>query len=63
MTVMQSLPLNGLIVVSSPQELVALIVKKAINMAEKMSIPILGLIENMSYFECPDLQSEDRVIR
>ena len=54
MTVMQSLPLNGLVVVSSPQELVALIVKKAINMAGKMSIPILGLIENMSYFECPD---------
>ena len=54
LTVMQSLPLNGLIVVSSPQELVALIVKKAINMAGKMRIPILGLIENMSYFECPD---------
>lgn len=54
LTVMQSLPLTGLIVVSSPQELVALIVKKAINMAAKMSIPILGLIENMSYFECPD---------
>lgn len=53
LTVMQSLPLNGLIVVSSPQELVALIVKKAINMAEKMQIPILGLIENLSYFECP----------
>lgn len=54
LTAMQSLPLNGLIVVSSPQELVALIVKKAINMAGKMRIPILGLIENMSYFECPD---------
>lgn len=54
LTVMQSLPLNGLVVVSSPQELVGLIVKKAINMAGKMSIPILGLIENMSYFECPD---------
>ncbi len=54
LTVMQSLPLNGLIVVSSPQELVALIVKKAIHMAGKMNIPILGLIENMSYFECPD---------
>lgn len=54
LTVMQSLPLNGMIVVSSPQELVALIVKKAINMAGKLNIPILGLIENMSYFECPD---------
>lgn len=54
LTAMQSLPLNGLIVVSSPQELVALIVKKAIHMAAKMQIPILGLIENLSYFECPD---------
>lgn len=54
LTVMQSLPLSGMIVVSSPQELVALIVKKAINMAGKLNIPILGLIENMSYFECPD---------
>ncbi len=54
LTVMQSLPLNGMVVVSSPQELVALIVKKAINMAAKMNIPILGLIENLSYFECPD---------
>jgi ATP-binding protein involved in chromosome partitioning len=53
LTVMQSLPMDGLIVVSSPQELVALIVKKAIHMAEKMSVPIWGLIENMSYFECP----------
>ncbi len=58
LTVMQSLPLNGMVVVSSPQELVALIVKKAINMAGKMGVPILGLIENMSYFECPDCKGK-----
>jgi ATP-binding protein involved in chromosome partitioning len=54
LTVMQSLPLDGMIVVSSPQELVELIVKKAVHMAEQMKIPILGLIENYSYLECPD---------
>jgi ATP-binding protein involved in chromosome partitioning len=54
LTVMQSLPLSGLVVVASPQQLVAMIVKKAIHMAQQMQIPILGLIENMSYFECPD---------
>lgn len=54
LTVMQSLPLTGLVIVSSPQELVAMIVKKAVHMAEHMNIPILGLIENMSYLECPD---------
>jgi ATP-binding protein involved in chromosome partitioning len=54
LTVMQSLPLSGLVVVTSPQELVAMIVKKAIHMAKQMQIPILGLVENMSYFECPD---------
>mgnify|MGYP005853280085 CR=1 FL=1 len=54
LTVMQSLPLDGLIVGTSPQELVALIVKKAIHMAEKMAIPVLGMIENMSYYQCPE---------
>ncbi|MGE5582652.1 MAG: Mrp/NBP35 family ATP-binding protein [Bacillota bacterium] len=53
LTVMQSLPLDGMIVVSSPQELVELIVKKAVHMAEQMRIPLLGLIENYSYLECP----------
>ncbi len=61
LTVMQSLPLDGLIVVTSPQELVALIVKKAINMAEKMSMPILGLLENMSYFECPECRKKSEL--
>ncbi len=54
LTVFQNLPVDGIVVVSTPQDLVSLIVKKAINMAELMNIPILGLIENMSYFECPD---------
>lgn len=54
LTVFQSLPLNGILIVTSPQELVSMIVAKAVNMAKKMNIPIIGLIENMSYLECPD---------
>lgn len=54
LTVFQSLPLDGIIVVTSPQELVSMIVKKAVNMAKMMNIPILGLVENFSYLECPD---------
>lgn len=54
LTVFQSLPVDGIIVVTSPQELVSMIVAKAVNMAKKMDIPILGLVENMSYLECPD---------
>jgi ATP-binding protein involved in chromosome partitioning len=61
LTVMQSLPLAGLIVVTAPQVLVTLIVKKAINMARQMQIPILGLIENMSYFECPDCHRKTEI--
>ncbi|MDF9407324.1 MAG: antiporter inner membrane protein [Pelotomaculum sp. PtaB.Bin013] len=53
LTVMQSLPLNGLIVVSSPQDLAVMIVSKAIKMAQYMNIPILGLVENMSGAVCP----------
>lgn len=53
LTVMQSLPVKGIIMVTSPQELVGLIVKKAIHMAETMQVPILGIIENMSYVTCP----------
>ncbi len=53
LTVFQSLPLDGIIIVTSPQDLVAMIVKKAVNMAKMMKIPILGLIENMSYAICP----------
>jgi len=53
LTVFQSIPVNGIIVVTSPQELVGMIVEKAIKMAEKMNIPVLGLVENMSYTVCP----------
>ena len=54
LTVFQSIPLDGIIVVASPQELVSMIVEKAVRMAETMNVPILGLIENMSYVVCPD---------
>ena len=54
LTVFQSLPVDGIIIVTSPQDLVSMIVAKAVNMAKKMDIPILGLVENMSYLECPD---------
>lgn len=53
LTVFQSLPLDGIILVSTPQELVGMIVEKALNMAKKMNIRVLGIIENMSYVECP----------
>ena len=54
LTVFQSIPLDGIIIVSSPQELVSMIVTKAANMAKMMNIPVLGLVENMSYAICPD---------
>jgi len=54
LTVFQSIPVDGIVVVTSPQELVSMIVSKAVKMAELMNIPVLGLVENMSYFECPD---------
>ena len=54
LTVFQSLPVNGIIVVTSPQDLVSMVVEKAVKMATQMNIPIVGLVENMSYFECPD---------
>lgn len=53
LTVFQSLPLDGIVIVTSPQELVSMIVAKAVNMANIMNIPILGVVENMSYFKCP----------
>ncbi len=53
LTVFQSLPVDGIIIVSSPQELVSMIVEKAVRMAQKMEIPILGIVENMSYLKCP----------
>lgn len=54
LTVFQSLPLDGIVIVTSPQELVSMIVGKAVNMAKKMDIPIIGIVENMSYVSCPD---------
>ncbi len=61
LTVFQSLPLDGIIVVASPQELVSMIVGKAVKMAELMNVPILGLVENMSYFKCPDCGREHKI--
>lgn len=58
LTVFQSIPLDGIVIVSTPQDLVSLIVKKAYNMAKQMNIPILGLVENMSYVKCPDCGKE-----
>ena len=54
LTVFQSLPIDGIVVVTSPQDLVSMIVTKAVKMAEMMHIPVLGLVENYSYFQCPD---------
>ena len=54
LTVFQSLPVEGIVIVTSPQDLVSMIVGKAVNMAREMDIPIIGLIENMSYYICPD---------
>ena len=54
LTVFQSLPVDGIVVVASPQDLVSMIVEKAVKMADMMNIPVLGLVENMSYFTCPD---------
>ena len=58
LTVFQSIPVDGIIIVTSPQELVSVIVKKAINMAKQMNIPVLGAVENMSYVKCPDCGKE-----
>lgn len=61
LTAFQSLPLNGIVIVSSPQDLVKMIVKKAYNMAEMMKIPVLGIVENYSYVKCPDCGKEIKV--
>jgi Mrp family chromosome partitioning ATPase len=54
LTVFQALPIDGIVIVTSPQELVSMIVAKAVKMAKMMNIPIIGVVENMSYFKCPD---------
>ncbi len=61
LTVFQSIPVDGIVVVTSPQELVSMIVAKAVKMAEMMKIPVLGLVENMSYFICPDCSSTHQI--
>lgn len=61
LTVFQTMPLDGVIIVSSPQDLVSMIVSKAANMAQMMNIPVLGLIENLSYVKCPDCGKEIKV--
>ena len=61
LTIFQSLPINGIIVVTSPQELVSMIVEKAVKMANMMSIPVLGIVENYSYFLCPDNNKEYKI--
>lgn len=58
LTVFQSIPVDGIIVVTSPQDLVSMVVAKAIKMAEMMDVPVLGLVENYSYFKCPDCGTE-----
>ncbi len=61
LTIFQSIPVDGIVIVSSPQELVAMIVEKAANMAEMMNVPVYGLVENMSYVKCPDCGAEIKV--
>ncbi len=61
LTVFQSLPVDGIIVVTSPQELVSMIVEKAVKMAENMNIPIIGIVENMSYFKCTECDKEHKI--
>lgn len=61
LTVFQSIPLDGIVIVTSPQELVSMIVKKAYNMANQMNIPVLGIVENMSYVKCPDCGKEIKI--
>jgi Mrp family chromosome partitioning ATPase len=61
LTVFQSIKLDGIIIVTTPQELVSMIVSKAVNMAQMMKIPVLGIVENMSYVPCPDCGKEIRI--
>ena len=61
LTVFQALPIDGIVIVTSPQDLVSLIVKKAYNMANAMDIPVLGIVENMSYVCCPDCGAEFKI--
>lgn len=61
LTVYQNLPVDGIVIVTSPQELVSMIVEKAVKMADMMDIPVVGIVENMSYFKCPDCGKEHKI--
>ena len=61
LTVFQSIPVDGIVIVTSPQELVSMIVEKAVKMAEMMNIPVLGIVENLSYFECPNCHEKHSI--
>jgi Mrp family chromosome partitioning ATPase len=61
LTIFQSIPVDGIVVVTSPQELVSMIVDKAVNMAKMMNIPVLGIVENMSYYKCPDCDKVHKI--
>jgi len=61
LTVFQSLPIDGIVIVTSPQDLVSMIVSKAVKMAQMMNVPVIGIVENMSYLECPDCHSKINV--
>ena len=61
LTVFQSIPLDGIVIVTSPQELVSMMVEKAVKMAKMMNIPVIGVVENMSYFQCPDCGSRHSI--
>lgn len=61
LTVFQSLPIDGIVIVTAPQDLVSMIVGKALNMADMMEVPVLGIVENMAYFKCPSCSSEHRI--
>ena len=61
LTVFQSLPIDGVVIVTTPQDLVGMIVSKAVNMAGMMNVPVLGVVENMSYFKCPDCGKEHAI--
>lgn len=61
LTVFQSLPIDGIVVVTTPQDMVGMIVEKAVNMAKLMDIPVLAIVENMSYYKCPDCGKEHHI--
>lgn len=61
LTVFQSIPVNGIVIVTSPQELVSMIVEKAVKMANMMKVPVLGIVENMSYFVCPSCKEKHAI--